>query len=71
MIPLLGSLDASQRFRLDMDLWADRLDAAARTAGTARIQMTRTMTQMPGTQCDALGLDVRARRDSNPQPSDP
>ena len=53
---------------------------AMRTASTALLrpqirpesgQMTRTTTRMPGMRGDDLGKLRRARRDSNPQPSDP
>jgi integrase len=56
----------------DMDRYADRLDSAAEDAGTAESgQMT---TRTAGIACDHhadLRFRWRARRDSNPQPSDP
>ena len=48
-----------------MDLWVDRL------RGSRYGQKTRTMTRMPESRHDDLGRSWRARRDSNPQPSDP
>jgi hypothetical protein len=56
----------------DMDRYADRLDSAAKDADTAKSgQMT---TGTAGIACDHhadLRFGWRARRDSNPQPSDP
>jgi site-specific recombinase XerC len=56
----------------DMDRYADRLGDAAEEADPAKSgQMARTMIRPPrGQRCD-LGRWWRARRDSNPQPSDP
>jgi hypothetical protein len=58
-----------------MDRYVDRLDNAAddaaADAGKAKGQMTRATIQTLRNQRDDLRIRWRARRDSNPQPSDP
>ena len=56
----------------DMDRYSDRLGDAAEAADPAKIgQMSRTTTQGRRVWRGDLGKVWRARRDSNPQPSDP
>ena len=56
----------------DMDRYADRLGDAAEEADPAKsAQMTRTTIQLLRAQRCDLRRRWRARRDSNPQPSDP
>jgi len=56
----------------EMDRYADRLDGAAVEASEAKMRPDdgTTMRLQRGQRCD-LGERWRARRDSNPQPSDP
>ena len=53
----------------DMDKYADRLDDAADATGEAKIRPEDE--EDAGGHGAALGKLWRARRDSNPQPSDP
>ena len=56
----------------DMDRYADRLDSAAEEAGTARIRPDDGRRPRDRVTMHAdLRIRWRARRDSNPQPSDP
>jgi integrase len=56
----------------DMDRYADRLDIAIEEASTAKIRPTRPAKEKRARrQVADLGTHGRARRDSNPQPSDP
>jgi len=56
----------------EMDRYADRLDEAATEGDAPKCGQTRTSTKPTRRSQDAeLGKQWRARRDSNPQPSDP
>ena len=57
----------------DMDRYADRLDTAADEAGKSKMRPDETWPSQRRMrrQVSDLGIRWRARRDSNPQPSDP